>query len=191
MMKLMQKSVRDSNFLNGRGIFFPVFRCWRKSFFLCFRNCFWWPLLGKTILHRFLPFPRWPPFWKPNAPSMFVQSQCFILVMYQSKTDFTANETHFFSLPLRSLSNPSQPVTGSWRISPAQPSDQCCASELYRRACNAFSSSNNPRDGTLLCDAEATTLGLSCHCAGELWRHALIFPDNGAGGNVGPERTPK
>lgn len=164
-------------------IFFCVFAtvfgvpCWPKQYYTGF---------------FFFPFPRWPPFWKPNALSMFVQSQCFILVMYQSKTDFTANETHFFSLPLRSLANPSplSPSWGSWRISPAQPSDQCCASEVYRRACNAFSSSNNLRDSTLLCDAEATTLGLSCHCAGELWRHALIFPDNSAA-NVGAGTHPK
>lgn len=110
------------------------------------------------------------------ALSMFIPSQWFILVMYQSKTDFTANETIFFFL----LSSSSQPVMRSWRISPAQPSDQCCASEVYRWACNAFSSSNNLRDSTLLCDAEATALGPSCHCAPQLWRHVLIFPDNSA-----------
>lgn len=171
--------------------FFPVFLCFDGSHFFVFLQLFLAAPAGQNnITQVFCHFPRWPPFWKANAPSMFVQSRCFVLAMYQSKTDFTANETHFFSLPLRSLSNPSQPVMGSWRISPAQPSDQCCASEVYRRACNAFSSSNNLRDSTLLCDAEATTLGLSCHCAGELLAPRSDFPRQQRG-ECGGRNTPR
>lgn len=95
---------------------FPVFRCFDGSHFLVFLQLFLGAPAGQNnITQVFCHFPRWPPFWKPNAPSMFVQSRCLVLVMYQSKTDFTANETHFFSLPLRSARSPT-PLSLLWGL---------------------------------------------------------------------------
>lgn len=97
--------------------FSPSFGVLTEVIFLCFCNCFGGPCWAKQYYAGFFfyHFPRWPPFWKPNAPSMFVQSRCFVLVMYQSKTDFTANETHFFSLPLRSARSPT-PLSLLWGL---------------------------------------------------------------------------
>lgn len=120
------------------------------------------------------------------AESMFIPSRWFIVVMYQSKKQISRLMKLTF-LALQLLLRLLRGLGGSRRLNHRI---SVCACEVYRWACNAFSSSNNLRDSALLCDAEAATLGPSCHHAGELLAPRSDFPRQ-RHGECEPERSRK
>lgn len=120
--------------------------------------------------------------------------QQFILVVYQSTTDFTANETHFSAFPsARWLARSPAPLNllrglgGSGRLKRRiSVVPQRFIAKLVMLFPPVIIEETALYCATLRPPHEAS----HCHCAGQLWRHALIFPDNSAA-NVSPGTRPQ